>query len=53
MHSWDGIKFDGRGSKNTGREFLKQLDEIIKFLKDIGYEFKSGEQIYEEFSKNR
>jgi len=53
MHSWDGIKFEGRGSKNSGKEFLKQLEEIIKFLQDIGYEFKNGEQIYEEFSKNR
>jgi peptidoglycan/xylan/chitin deacetylase (PgdA/CDA1 family) len=45
MHSWDGIKFEGKGSKNSGKEFLKQLEEIIKFLKEIGYEFKSGEQI--------
>jgi len=52
MHSWDGVKFEGKSSKNSGKEFLKQLDEIIKFLKGIGYEFKSGEQIYKEISKS-
>jgi peptidoglycan/xylan/chitin deacetylase (PgdA/CDA1 family) len=51
MHSWDGVKFEGRGSKNSGKEFLKQLDEIIKFLKEVGYEFKSGEQIYNDVNK--
>ncbi len=45
MHSWDGVKFDGKSSKNSGKEFLKQLDGMIKFLKEIGYEFKNGEQI--------
>jgi peptidoglycan/xylan/chitin deacetylase (PgdA/CDA1 family) len=53
MHSWDGTKFQGRGSKNSGKEFLKQLDEIMKFLKEIGYEFKSGEQIYEFYKNNQ
>jgi len=53
MHSWDGVKFKGKGSKNSGKEFLKQLNEMLEFFKKIGYEFKSGEQIYEEFSKNR
>lgn len=45
MHSWDGVKFKGKSSKNSGRPYLKQLDEMLGFLKRIGYEFKSGEQI--------
>jgi len=45
MHSWDGVRFEGKSSKNSGRPFLKQLDEMLGFLKNIGYEFKSGEQI--------
>lgn len=53
MHSWDGIEFSGAGSKNSGKIFLHQLDEMMGFLKNLGYEFKSGKQIYEEFSKNR
>jgi len=53
MHSWDGVKFEGRSSQNSGPAYLKQLDEIMAFLKKIGYDFKSGEQIYEEFSRNR
>jgi peptidoglycan/xylan/chitin deacetylase (PgdA/CDA1 family) len=53
MHSWDGIEFSGAGSKNSGKIFLQQLDEIMGFLKNLGYEFKSGKQIYEEFSKNK
>jgi len=53
MHSWDGVKFKGRSSQNSGKIFLKQLDEMLRFLKKIGYEFKNGEQIYAEFSKNR
>lgn len=48
MHSWDGIEFSGAGSKNSGKIFLQQLDEIMGFLKKIGYEFKSGEQIYHD-----
>jgi len=51
MHSWDGVKFEG--GKNSGEKFLKQLDEILGFLEKIGYEFKSGEKIYGEFSKNK
>lgn len=53
MHSWDGIEFKGESSKNSGRIFLRQLDAILEFLKENGYEFKSGEQIYGEFSKNK
>lgn len=53
MHSWDGVKFKGKGSRNSGQKFLKQLDEMLGFLKKIGYEFKRGEQIYEEFFKNK
>lgn len=45
MHSWDGVKFDGRSSKNSGETYLKQLDAMLGFLKKIGYEFKTGEQI--------
>jgi len=45
MHSWDGVKFEGKSSRNSGEKYLKQLDEMLKFLKKIGYEFKSGEQI--------
>lgn len=48
MHSWDCVKFEGKSSQNSGKEYLKQLDEMIKFLKEIGYEFKSGEQIYND-----
>ena len=53
MHSWDGIKFEGKSSKNSGEKFLRQLDELLGFLKEIGYEFKSGEKIYGEFCKNK
>lgn len=49
MHSWDGVKFEGRSSRNSGPAFLKQLDEMMEFLKKIGYELKSGEEIYKEF----
>ncbi len=48
MHSWDGVEFKGKSSKNSGKKYLKQLDEMIIFLKKMGYEFKSGAQIYEE-----
>ena len=50
MHSWDGVKFEGKSSKNSGKEFLKQLDEMLKFLEGVGYEFKTGEEIYREIS---
>ncbi|HUT96322.1 MAG TPA: polysaccharide deacetylase family protein, partial [Candidatus Paceibacterota bacterium] len=50
MHSWDGVKFEGKSSKNSGKEFLKQLDEMLGFLKKIGYEFKTGEQISSEIT---
>ena len=53
MHSWDSVKFVGKSHKNSGKIFLRQLDEILGFLKKIGYEFKSGEQIYEEMAKNK
>jgi len=53
MHSWDGVKFKGKSSKNSGEKYLKQLDKILGHLKKIGYEFKTGEQIYEEFSENK
>ena len=49
MHSWDGVEFEGKGSQNSGKRFLKQLDELMKFLKNIGYEFKPGIEIYKEF----
>jgi peptidoglycan/xylan/chitin deacetylase (PgdA/CDA1 family) len=51
MHSWDGVKF--AGGRNSGEKFLKQLDEMLGFLKKMGYEFKSGEKIYGEFCKNK
>jgi len=53
MHSWDGVKFKGKSSQNSGEKYLKQLDEMLAFLRKIGYEFKTGEQIYEEFPKNK
>jgi len=53
MHSWDGVKFSGRSSKNSGEIYLGQLDEMLRYLKKIGYEFKTGEQVYEEFCKNK
>jgi peptidoglycan/xylan/chitin deacetylase (PgdA/CDA1 family) len=43
MHSWDGVEFEG--GKNSGKEFLKQLDKMLGYFKKIGYNFKSGEQI--------
>ena len=45
MHSWDGVKFEGKSSKNSGKEFLKQLDELLGYLKEMGYEFCSGIEI--------
>ena len=51
MHSWDGVKFKGRSSKNSGPVYLQQLDETMDFLKKIGYEFKSGEQIASDARK--
>src|SRR4030042_1045573 len=53
MHSWDGVKFKGKSSKNSGEKYLKQLDKILGHLNKIGYEFKTGEKIYEEFSENK
>jgi len=52
MHSWDAVELGQAGFKNSGKTFLKQLNESIEFLKGIGYEFKSGKEIYEQFSKN-
>jgi peptidoglycan/xylan/chitin deacetylase (PgdA/CDA1 family) len=43
MHSWDNVE----------KKYLKQLDEMLGFLKKIGYEFKKGEEIYEQFSKTK
>ena len=48
MHSWDGVKFEGKSSQNSGEIYLKQLDKMLGYLKKIGYEFKSGEEIYKE-----
>ncbi|MBU4284985.1 polysaccharide deacetylase family protein [Patescibacteria group bacterium] len=48
MHSWDGIEFEN--GKNSGKKYLKQLDEMLGFLKKIGYNFKSGEQISSEIA---
>ena len=53
MHSWDGIKFKGRSSKNSGEVFLKQLDEVIGILKQADYRFKNGEEIYEAFCQDK
>lgn len=53
MHSWDGIKFKSRSSKNSGKVFLEQMDELLGTLKKKGYYFNTGEQICEEFSKDR
>jgi peptidoglycan/xylan/chitin deacetylase (PgdA/CDA1 family) len=47
MHSWDGVEFEGKSSKNSGKEFLKRLDELLKYLKKMGYEFLSGIEILE------
>lgn len=49
MHSWDGVEFGGKSSRNSGKKYLRQLDEMLGYLKKIGYEFKRGEEIYEEF----
>lgn len=46
MHSWDGVAFEGRLSKNSGQVFLQRLEKIIKLLKNNGYQFSSGQQIY-------
>lgn len=48
MHSWDGVEFKGRSSQNSGKAYLEQLNEMLGYLKKIGYEFKSGEQIVED-----
>jgi peptidoglycan/xylan/chitin deacetylase (PgdA/CDA1 family) len=48
MHSWDGVKFEGKSSRNSGPIYLQQLDEIMAFLIKIGYEFKSGEEIHRD-----
>lgn len=53
MHSWDGVEFKGKSSRNSGKNYLRQLNKMLEFLKKIGYEFKKGEEIYEEFSKNK
>ena len=53
MHSWDGVGFTGKGSKNSGKIFLKQLDEMLGFLKKIGYEFRSGEEIFNKIQKSK
>lgn len=50
MHSWDGVEF--KGGKNSGKKYLNQLDRMLGYLNQIGYNFKTGERIYEEFSKN-
>jgi len=42
MHSWDSLE----------ENYIKQLDQMLRFLKK-SYSFKSGEEIYEEFSKNK
>jgi len=53
MHSWDGVRFDGKGSYGSGEKYLKQLDEMLKYLRKIGYEFRSGEEIYNEIQKSK
>lgn len=53
MHSWDGVEFEGKSCINSGKYYLNQLDQMIKLLLKKGYTFKTGKQIYEEFSKNR
>ncbi|MDI6591324.1 MAG: polysaccharide deacetylase family protein [Patescibacteria group bacterium] len=46
MHSWDAL---GR----TTFQFLKKLEKLLKLLKNKGYLFLTGEQIYDLLSKNR
>ncbi|PJE58192.1 MAG: hypothetical protein COU81_02165 [Candidatus Portnoybacteria bacterium CG10_big_fil_rev_8_21_14_0_10_36_7] len=48
MHSWDAIEFNGPNSRNSGEKYLHQLEIILKHLKKISYEFKSGEKIANE-----
>ena len=43
LHSWDSF-----GSK----KFYNKIEEIILFIKKAGYEFKTGEQIADEFYRS-
>lgn len=44
MHSWDIVPGE---SKNQGDDYLDQLDSMLAYLKSKGYEFSSGEKIYQ------
>ena len=50
MHSWDGIKFKGRSSRNSGKVFLRQMDELLGLLQENNYQFLSGEEICEQLN---
>jgi peptidoglycan/xylan/chitin deacetylase (PgdA/CDA1 family) len=52
MHPWDGVEFGGRNGKNSGERFLKQLDQMLGFLKKTRYEFKTGEEILEIYKNS-
>ncbi|MFH1173047.1 MAG: polysaccharide deacetylase family protein [bacterium] len=45
MHSWDIIPGE---SKNQGTNYLRQLEAMLGYLKNKGYQFYSGEKIWEE-----
>ena len=43
LHSWDSF---------SSKKFHNKVEEIISVIKKFGYEFKTGEQIADEFCKN-
>lgn len=51
MHSWDAVSFRDVKFKNSGDKFIKILDKMICLLKAKDYEFMSGRDIAQKFSK--
>lgn len=50
MHPWDTLDFEGRHT--SPQDFLNNLEKLLKILKNKGYSFLMGREIYEQFSKN-
>jgi len=51
MHSWDGVEFEGKSCINSGKHYLKQLDQMLELLIKKGYTFKSGNKFMRNFQK--
>jgi len=49
MHSWDAVPFSGKKSFNSGEKFLKNLEELLFFLRKLNYRFLNGKEILNEF----